>query len=178
MSWQLVMLALALALNNSIAAIALGSAGISRKRQFATALLFAVFEALMPVIGVALGQGAARLIGAPARYAGIVILVGAGVYSLLQMRTGGQSKAKHDSTGVRLIVLSVAMSLDNLTVGFGLGMFHVSIAKAAIVFGAVSLVMTLAGLELGRWIGRAVRVSTDLLTGLVLIATAGLMLFR
>ncbi len=178
MSWQLVMLALALALNNSIAAIALGSAGISRKRQFATALLFALFEALMPVIGVALGEGAARLIGAPARYAGIVVLVGAGVYSLLQMRADSHSETKHDLSGLRLIVLSVAMSLDNLTVGFGLGMFHVSIAESAVVFGAVSLIMTLAGLELGRWIGRAVRLSTDLLTGLVLIATAGLMLIR
>ncbi|WDL95988.1 manganese efflux pump MntP [Alicyclobacillus sp. ALC3] len=178
MSWQLVMLALALALNNSIAAIALGSAGISRKRQFATAVLFALFEALMPVLGVALGEGAARLIGAPARYAGIVVLVGAGVYSLLQMRTDSHSETKHDLSGFRLVVLSVAMSLDNLTVGFGLGMFHVSLVESAFVFGAVSLVMTFVGLELGRWIGRAVRLSTDLLTGLVLIATAGLMLFR
>lgn len=178
MTWQLITLALALALNNSMAAVALGSSGMRRRRQFSTALLFALFEALMPVAGVLMGEGAARFIGTPARYVGVVVLVAAGVYSLIQVGQAGEDNQQKGVSGMRLLAMSVALSLDNLTVGFGLGMLHAPVGMAALVFGVVSLVMTLVGLEVGRFIGRAVNISAELITGIVLLATAGLMLLQ
>lgn len=130
----------------------------------------------MPVLGVLIGEGAASFVGPPAKYFGVAILAGAGVYSLLQSGQGGDKDRESSAYGMRLLVLAVALSLDNLTVGFGLGMLHVSLGISALVFGAISLLMTLCGLEIGRWLGRAVKFSAEMLTGIVLIATAGLML--
>ncbi|MDQ0189225.1 manganese efflux pump [Alicyclobacillus cycloheptanicus] len=181
MSWQLVLLALALGFNNAIAAVALGSGGMSRRHQLRTALLFAVFEALMPVIGVIIGEGAAAFLGRGAKYLGVAVLVGVGLYSLFHRDKAADDAAPAPPAhafGVKLVLMSIALSLDNLTVGFGLGMLHVSVGMSAVVFGLVSLVMTFAGLELGRLIGRAVNISSDRLTGVVLLATAGIMLLQ
>ncbi len=43
--------------------------------------------------------------------------------------------------------------MDNLAVGFALGAYRVSLPVAALVIGAVSVAMSLAGLELGARIG-------------------------
>ena len=45
------------------------------------------------------------------------------------------------------------LSIDNLVVGFALGSTHTSILAGALVIGAVSVVASLAGLELGARIG-------------------------
>jgi len=66
------------------------------------------------------------------------------------------------------LVTGIALSIDNLAVGFALGTYHVSLLLAAAVIGTVSVVMSLAGLELGARIGRAGR-RGDLIGGLILI---------
>ncbi len=59
--------------------------------------------------------------------------------------------------------------MDNLVIGFALGTYGVSIVAGAVVIGAVSVVMSLAGLEvgglLGRWAGRR----SEQMSGLLLI---------
>jgi manganese efflux pump family protein len=68
-----------------------------------------------------------------------------------------------------LIVSAVALSIDNLTVGFALGTYHVGLAVAAAVIGGVSVAMSLAGLELGARIGTVAGRHGELAGGLVLI---------
>ena len=68
-----------------------------------------------------------------------------------------------------MLVTGAALSIDNLAVGFALGTFHVSLALAAIVIGAISVSMSLAGLELGNRIGTRTGGRGELLGGLVLI---------
>ena len=53
----------------------------------------------------------------------------------------------------RLLVTGLALSTDNLAVGFALGAYRVSITVAAIVIGAVSVALSLLGLEIGARIG-------------------------
>ena len=179
MMWQIVALAAAVGLDNGLAAIGLGAAGMTRRHQMQTALLFAVLEGLMPLIGVIIGHGAAAVIGRNARYVGVFVLAGAGLYSLLKREPQTQEGTRgQPQFGVSVILLGIALSLDNLTVGFGLGLLQVSVGWAAIVFGAMSLGMTIAGLEIGRWLGRRVSLSADKLCGVVLLATAGILLLQ
>jgi len=176
---QLVVLGVALGLNNALASVALGTMQMPRRHQLRTAILFAVFEAVMPVIGLLLGESVAGSIGGKARFVGAAVLVAVGLYGLFK-----QADKKEESTGpvhgfgMNTIVLAIALSLDNLTVGFGLGMFHVPIALAATIFGSVSLVMTLLGLEVGRFLGSRVHLSADKLSGAVLLLVAGMLLIH
>ena len=61
------------------------------------------------------------------------------------------------------------MSIDNLAVGFALGTYQVGLPLAAVVIGAFSVAMSLAGLELGARIGIRAGQRCELLGGLVLI---------
>ena len=56
----------------------------------------------------------------------------------------------------RLIVTGAALSVDNLVVGFALGAYDVNVLSAAVIFAVVGVGMSLAGLELGRWLGTGV----------------------
>jgi putative Mn2+ efflux pump MntP len=74
-----------------------------------------------------------------------------------------------DSLG-RLIISAFALSLDNLAAGFALGTMHIGVAEGAIVIGVVSVVLSLAGLELGGRIGTAAGRRGEQIGGAILVA--------
>jgi len=174
--WQLVFLGMALGMNNALASIALGTSNMPRVQQLKTALVFAVFEALMPIIGIVIGESLAGEIGNKAKWVGVFVLAGTGVYALFKKDDEENNEGSERKGTLNTMLLAVALSLDNLSVGFGLGMLEVPLAIAACIFGAVSLVMTLIGLEVGRLLGARVNVSADKLSGVVLLLVAGVML--
>ncbi|WP_303801531.1 manganese efflux pump [Alicyclobacillus macrosporangiidus] len=173
---QLVLIGLALGMNNTLASVALGTTNMKRSQQMGTAVLFGLFEAMMPLAGLFLGGELSRAFGGVSRYVGVGVLVILGVYLLVKAEEEAHGPPDR-RIGVRSLLLAVALSLDNLTVGFGLGMLQVPIGLAAAIFGLVSLSMTLLGLELGRWIGARLMVPADRLSGMVLLGIAVLMLF-
>jgi len=175
MMWQLVFLGLALGANNAIASVALGATQMRRSHQLRTALVFAVFEAVMPILGVVLGEDLAGAMGQHAKLIGVFVLAIAGLYSLFKSKSDTEGPPR---LGVQTVVLAIALSLDNLTVGFALGMVSVPLVLAATVFGLISLAMTLIGLEVGRFVGNRFTFSTDKLTGCILLLTATVMYFH
>ena len=72
--------------------------------------------------------------------------------------------------GVRLVLSALALSLDNLVVGFALGTYQVAILLSAIIIGAVSVALSLAGLELGARLGGWAGERSDQLGGVILIS--------
>jgi putative Mn2+ efflux pump MntP len=69
----------------------------------------------------------------------------------------------------RLLASGLALSVDNLVVGFALGASHTSILLGAVVIGVVSAAMSLTGLELGARAGRWAGERSEQLAGLLLI---------
>jgi putative Mn2+ efflux pump MntP len=72
-------------------------------------------------------------------------------------------------TARSLLVTALALSLDNLAVGFALAVYPVDIWLAAITFGIVSIVMSLVGLEVGHFLGKRVEEWSEEIGGGVLI---------
>jgi putative Mn2+ efflux pump MntP len=64
------------------------------------------------------------------------------------------------------------LSLDNLLAGASLGLLGFSPVVSATVFGATTAVMSIAGLCLGRALGRLIRIRADLFSGVTLIIAA------
>jgi manganese efflux pump family protein len=172
----LLLVALSLGLDNLAACIAIGVSGVDARTRLRVGLIFGLFETAMPILGLLLGHGLASTLGHAARWIGAALLIATGLYSvtdaLRQCRAGddGQTPAAMtgQSTG-RLLITGAALSIDNLAVGFALSALHVSIALAAIVIGAVSIAMSLIGLELGSRIGSRTGERGELIGGLVLM---------
>src|SRR5262249_23584841 len=123
----------------------------------------------MPVVGLLLGRGLADAIGRQASWLAAVLLAAAGVYAIIQARSGGAGAPSRSSRPLALAVTGLALSADNLIVGFALGTYQVSVAGGAIVFGAVSTAMSLAGLEVGARLGRIAGEKGELAGGVVLV---------
>ena len=96
----------------------------------------------------------------------------AGVYGLFAgLKERGEADAP--PTGMspgRLILTGVALSIDNLVVGFALGAYHVSLIVAALLIGVISVGLSLIGLELGARIGERTGGTAEVVGSVVLIA--------
>jgi putative Mn2+ efflux pump MntP len=179
----LLLLAVAVGLGNFAASIGIGVSGVSARTRLRVAVVFGVFEAGMPVAGLALGQSVAAGFGQAARWLGAAALITIGTISLVQAwrarghEAGPEEEGEDEAKGRgrpwrtwRVLVSGLALSGDNLAAGFVLGAYHTGLVQAAIVFGVVSVAMSLAGLELGARIGVATGDRSELLASALLIA--------
>ena len=158
----LLLVAVSVGLSNLAAAIGIGFGGVTARTRIRVALTFGIFEAGMPIVGLVVGAGVASGIGHLARWIGAAVLIGIGLVTVIQAwrqpaEAGGETprpgQPHHTDSLGRLLISAFALSLDNLAAGFALGTMHVGVAEGAIVIGVVSVVLSLAGLELGGRIG-------------------------
>ena len=165
----LLILGVSAGLSNFGGAIGLGILPLRARQRLEIVGAFVGMEVLMPVIGIAIGDRMAGGLGRAANAIAALVLVAIGVYTLVETRR----EARDLSIPLRrraLALLAFALSLDNLAIGFSLGLIHAPLAVAASFMGACSGALTLVGLELGRQLGRRVGDRSELFSGLVLIA--------
>jgi len=170
----LLLVALGLGLDNFAASVGIGLSGVSAGGRLRVAVIFGLFETGVPVLGVLLGHGLAADLGHAARWTAAALLIATGGYALLQIARGRRDQkppaARTPQTTRRLLVTGIALSIDNLAVGFALGTSHVSLPLAAVVIGGVSVALSLAGLELGGRLGAISAEYGELAGALVLVA--------
>ncbi len=109
-------------------------------------------------------------LGHIAKYVGSAILVLVGAYTIWQGRR--VPKAQKGPVRIetrRLLVTALALSIDNLAVGFALAVYQINIVLAAATMGVISVVLSLVGLELGSRLGTRVEQWSEELGGAVLI---------
>src|SRR5229473_5010839 len=140
-------------------------------------LLFASFEGGMPVIGLLVGAGLGRVIGGFSEYVAIVALAGLGFYVLFRRDEDDERVQRLvASTGTAMIVLGLSVSLDELAIGFSLGLLSVPIVPAILLIAAQAFVVSQVGFAIGDRIGEATREGAERLAGAVLIVIAGALL--
>ena len=168
----LLLVAVSVGLDNFAASVAIGVSGVDARTRLRVGAIFGAFETGMPLVGLLLGHGLASALGNTAQWIGATLLVATGVYAIIQAIRDRDHEAPATPAGQRtgrLLVTGLALSIDNLAVGFALGTFHVSLALAAAVIGAVSIGMSLLGLELGSRLGARTGDRGEILGGVVLI---------
>ena len=167
----LLLVAVSLGLSNFAAAIAIGVSGVDARTRLRVGIVFGLFEAGMPLLGLLLGHGLAGTLGHSARWIGAALLIATGLYAIIQaFRHDGSGTTGAAAQGLgKLLISGLALSIDNLAVGFALGTYHVTLLTAAVVIGAVSVTMALTGLELGRLLGTKIGETGEALGGIVLL---------
>ena len=172
----LLLVAVSLGLSNFAASVGIGVTGIDARTRLRVGVIFGLFETCMPIVGLLLGHSLAATLGHAAHWIGAGLLIATGLYALAQAVRNRGSQDTDDQaapagllpTG-RLLITGLALSIDNLAVGFALGTYHVNITVAAIVIGAVSVALSLLGLELGSRIGSRAGERGEIIGGVVLI---------
>jgi manganese efflux pump family protein len=167
---ELLVLGFTLSLDNFRTSILLGGLRLTRRHAVQVALMFGFWDCVAPLVGLLLGAYLAGQIASTPEYIGAIVLGAYGVYLVVQAwRT-----PTPDELDQRWILfgLPLPLSIDNVIAGTSLGLIGFSPWLAPPVFGAITAVMSFAGLLLGRAAAGLIRIRADLLTGVALVAMA------
>lgn len=173
---QLVILGVVIGFNNFATALALGSIG-QEKRLWRILTAFAVFEFSVPLIGLWLGRQASKYLMDASAWLGPLLMAALGLLTLVQSTRGTRDQkalAARVTSWRGLVLLSAGLSLDNLVVGFSLGLREVPALALATTIMTFSVAFAWIGLRIGGLSRRNYENITEAIAGVLLLLLAGL----
>lgn len=184
----IILVAVVLGLDAFSLSMGMGLKGVTRSFEIKFASTVGILHIVMPLIGLNLGVAVGRFLGVWAARVGALILAYIAADLLFkgyrQLRPQAykfressrvlfqDAKGSNPSDWWSIIVLAVSVSIDALTVGFGLGTLRVPIFFTVVLMGATAAVMTIVGFIGGRVFGRLVGSYAQIAGGIILLAVA------
>lgn len=174
------MLGVVIGANNFSAALSLGALGqVSRRARIVC--VFGGFEFFVPLIGATMGQALAVTLAGVARWISAALLFAVGALTIaaaVRQRHKEERVARLVTSWKGLVVLASGLSVDNLAVGFGLGLGRVDPVALASTIAVSSMAFTWLGIGLGNdmrrhWERRSEFAAGGLLICLGVAAAAG-----
>ncbi len=134
-------------------------------------LVFVLFEGGMPLIGLVLGSALARSIGQVASYLAAAAVIGIGGWMLFASGGGDEERAVRilNSHGLALLGLGISISLDELAIGFSIGLAHLPVTAVIVAIAAQAFLAAQLGLAIGTRIAERWRELAEKGAGVVLI---------
>ena len=171
--YELLLLAVALGMDAFTVAI---SEGIRMKtllpgHALKVALLFGLFQAMMPALGYLAGITVDEYIENIDHWVGLGLLSFIGIRMIRDSAriTDNCAPPPGISNTRTLFVLALATSIDALAAGVSLAIQHVAIVPCAAVIGAVTAVMCFVGVMIGHRVGCMFQRRAEILGGIMLI---------
>jgi putative Mn2+ efflux pump MntP len=169
---KLLAFVLPLGLDSFAVAAAIGaSQAITVWQRLRISLVFVIFEGGMPLIGLVLGAVLARRIGQVADYVAGAAVIAIGAWMLLASDQDEEEKASRlaGSHGLALIGLGISISLDELAIGFTIGLAHLPVTAVVIAIALQAFLAAQLGLAIGARIGERWRERAEQVAGIALI---------
>lgn len=152
---------------------------INIRHSIVIALFFGGFQALMPLIGWALGRQFEQYITAVDHWIAFALLAFIGGKMAYEAIKGGdddpdpsQNKKTQDADKLdlkELLMLAIATSIDALAVGITFAFLQVSILPSITVIGVTTFVFSVGGVVIGNRFGVKYKSKAELAGGIILI---------
>lgn len=182
--FSVLLVSVALGIDAFSVAISIGLAGIKRKEVYLVSGVVTLFHIFMPLIGLNMGNYLGRIAGPMASTIGAFVLISIGLHTIWSnlkemgvFRTGNSVSKLPEKNGiinisnpVSLVLMAASVSLDALTVGFGLGTLEVDLVLTVITMGIVAGLMTTSGLYFGKRLNVTFGEKAEIIGGLILVA--------
>lgn len=172
---RLLAFVLPLGVDSFAVAAALGAArpaGLAMRLR--VSLIFVIFEAGMPLVGLAAGGGLARVVGTTADYLAGAAVIGVGVWMLVSRDDDEDKAGRLSGThGLAMIALGLSISTDELAIGFSLGLVRLPVVPVIVAIGVQALLASQLGLALGAVVGERFRERAEQVAAFALIALGG-----
>jgi putative Mn2+ efflux pump MntP len=115
------------------------------------ALLFGLFQGVMPLIGWLAGNSVKSMIEPVDHWIAFAILAFIGIKMIWQSFSDGEKKRSIDIRQFTVLIsLSIATSIDALITGVGFGFIRVNIYEAVITISVVTCIVSLIGAKIGE----------------------------
>ncbi len=169
---ELLVLALGLSMDAFAVSICKGLSvpKLQAKHCLICGVYFGGFQALMPLIGWALGIRFQSMITNIDHWIAFVLLAVIGA-NMIKESFSKEEECPDASFGFKtMLTLAVATSIDALAVGVTFAFLDVSIVPAVLLIGATTFVCSAVGVKIGNVFGNRFQSKAEFLGGLVLIA--------
>jgi manganese efflux pump family protein len=175
-------LILPLTIDTFVLGTALGAAGIAKRERLRTSLILTAFEAGMPVVGFIAGAGIGLAIGGWANYLAAAVLA---VIGILMLRSGDAEEGDErnlrlldSARGWSILVLGVGISVDELAVGFGVGLLRLPFLLLIGLIAVQAFIAAQLGMRLGSRLAESARAAAGRVAGLLLVVAAALLVIE
>ncbi|MFZ4740737.1 MAG: manganese efflux pump MntP family protein [Bacteroidales bacterium] len=168
---ELILIAIGLSMDSFAVSLTSGTLKcITYKKGLRIALVFALFQAIMPLLGWLLGITFKDMIERIDHWIAFSLLFIIGLKMIIEsIKVKPEERKFNINKNSVLIMLAIATTIDAFVVGISFGFLNVSILKAAIIIGIVTFIISYGGICLGK-LNRFIKPRTaELLGGLVLI---------
>lgn len=182
---KILAISVALAMDAFAVAIAIG---ICLKKLtigpvFRLSFHFGLFQAIMPAIGWGIGIYIHSFIDSYAPWIAFALLVWVGGHMIKEALSDEMKETcqiKDPTRGIKLLVLSIATSIDALAVGFSISLMAIPIAVICVVIGLTASGFTVLGLYIGKKAAETVilREVAEIFGGIVLFIIGGNILYE
>jgi putative Mn2+ efflux pump MntP len=176
---KLLAFVLPLGLDSFAVAAAIGATGpVTAGQRLRISVIFVAFEAGMPLIGLTLGSSLARAIGDIADYLAAAAVIGVGAWMLAHGGDDDEQAAGRllATRGPAIVALGVSISLDELAIGFSLGLVRLPLIPVIIAIGVQALIAAQLGLSLGARISEHLHERAEQVAGVALILLGGFLI--
>ena len=166
----LLLLSLGLAMDAFAAAVAQGaSSRPSRTTAIRMSIAFGLAQAIMPLLGWALGIVFSSFIATVAHWIALVLLTALGLRMIKEGFDRDTEEAMRELSLWPVLAAAIATSIDAAIAGITLPSFGAPIVLACIVIGLTTSVLTYPGVYLGALAGARIGKWAEVLGGLILI---------
>jgi putative Mn2+ efflux pump MntP len=139
------------------------------KNAIKIGLFFGFFQFIMPIIGWVLGTNFSSLISGFDHYIAFILLAFIGIKMIIEGFNGDESCIILPDFK-KLIILSIATSIDALAVGLSYAFLNVSIVTPSIIIGVITFILSFIGANMGCSIGKKCKSKMiDIIGGTILI---------
>ena len=152
----------------------LGMSRLNMRQAVVISLFFGGFQALMPLVGWALGSQLADLITPIDHWIAFALLAFVGgkmLWDAVHEDDGEDGEAKDAKLDLKeLLMLAIATSIDALAVGITFALLpNVNIAAAVSFIGCITFALSAVGLRVGNVFGLKYKSGAEIAGGAVLI---------
>ena len=169
---EIVLIAIGLSMDAFAVSITIGMAvkkpGL--KEMLIPGIYFGFFQALMPLAGYLAGTRFAYRIQHLDHWVAFVLLGFIGGKMIKDSFSSDEKKDKDFSFGFTvMLMMAVATSIDALAVGVTFAFFTINIFIAIAIIGLTTLVISAAGVKIGRLFGTRFKFKAELIGGIFLV---------
>jgi manganese efflux pump family protein len=170
---KVIALIVPLSLDTFAVCAALGVAGLTPTQRRRISILFPLLEGTAPLVGLGLGAALGAAIGDASDYLAVGVLVVLGLVMVLGAdEETGRARQIVSARGAAILALALTSSLDELAIGFTIGLLGLPLVPVLALIVAQSIVVTQLGMRLGARAAPRLREAGERIAGLALLAIA------
>ncbi len=141
------------------------------KPIFKVALIFGIFQGMMPLIGWKIGNLFYEKIKNISSVVVFLILLFVGIKMILEARSFSSCETNKDCGKTsNILLLGIATSIDALTIGFSFSLLpNINIYYSITIIGIVTFVLSGVGVCIGNKVGQLLGAKAEYLGGIILI---------